>query len=102
MLADEVCSTEKMVQYCRTSPAREFIIVTEAGMLHRLQKECPDKRFSPGPTDSCHCNECSFMKKNTLEKCVAALENLEPEIVLDEEIRRRALVPIERMLALGR
>lgn len=102
MVADEVCSTEKMVQYCRTSPAPEFIIVTEAGMLHRLQKECPDKRFIPGPTDSCHCNECSFMKKNTLEKCVAALENLEPEIILDEDIRRRALVPIERMLALGR
>ena len=102
MMADEVCSTEKMVSYCRASAATEFIIVTEAGMLHRLEKELPDKTFIPGPTDSCHCNECSFMKKNTLEKCVAALENLQPEIILDEEIRRRALVPIERMLALGR
>jgi len=102
MMADEVCSTEKMVSYCRASAATEFIIVTEAGMLHRLEKELPDKTFIPGPTDSCHCNECSFMKKNTLEKCVAALENLQPEIILDEEIRRRALIPIERMLALGR
>jgi len=102
MMADEVCSTEKMVSYCRDSSAREFIIVTEAGMLHRMKKELPDKTFIAGPTDSCHCNECSFMKKNTLEKAVAALENLSPEIMLDEDTRRRALVPIERMLALGR
>ena len=102
MMADEVCSTEKMVGYCRKSPAKEFIVVTEAGMLHRLQKEVTGKTFIPGPTDSCHCNECSFMKKNTLEKAVAALENLSPEITLEEDIRRRALVPIERMLALGK
>ena len=102
MMADEVCSTEKMVSYCRDSSAREFIIVTEAGMLHRMKKELPDKTFIAGPTDSCHCNECSFMKKNTLEKAVAALENLSPEIMLDEDTRRRALIPIERMLALGR
>jgi quinolinate synthase len=102
MMADEVCSTEKMVGHCRSSPAKEFIVVTEAGMLHRLQKEVPGKTFIPGPTDSCHCNECSFMKKNTLEKAVAALENLSPEITLHEDIRRRALVPIERMLALGK
>ena len=102
IMADEVCSTEKMVAYCRDSDAQEFIIVTEAGMLHRLKRELPEKTFIPGPTDSCHCNECSFMKKNTLEKCVAALENLAPEIVLDEETRRRALVPIERMMALGK
>ena len=102
MMADEVCSTERMVAYCKNSPAPEFIIVTEAGMLHRLQKEVPNKVFIPGPTDSCHCNECSFMKKNTLEKAITALENLSPEIVLDEDIRKRALVPIERMLALGK
>jgi quinolinate synthase len=102
MMSDEVCSTEKMVSYCRNSPANEFIIVTEEGMLHRLKRELPDKVFIPGPTDSCHCNECSFMKKNTLEKAVAALENMAPEIILPEDIRRRALVPIERMMALGR
>ncbi len=102
MMADEVCSTEKMVGYCRQSPATEFIVVTEAGMLHRLKKEVSGKTFIPGPTDTCHCNECSFMKKNTLEKAVAALETLSPKITLDEDVRRRALVPIERMLALGR
>ena len=102
MLADEVCSTERMIRYCRTSPAKEFIIVTEVGMLHRLRKEVPGKIFIPGPTDTCNCSECPYMKKNTLENAVAALENLTPEIVLPEEIRHRALTPIERMLMIGR
>jgi len=101
-MADEVCSTEKMIAYCKASPANAFIIVTESGMLHRLSKEVPGKEFVAGPTDTCSCNECEFMKKNTLEKAIAALENLSPEIVLDEDIRRRAIVPIERMLALGK
>ena len=101
-MADEVCSTEKMIAYCKASPANAFIIVTESGMLHRLRKEVPGKEFIAGPTNTCSCNECEFMKKNTLEKAIAALENLSPEIVLDEDIRRRALVPIERMLALGK
>jgi quinolinate synthase len=101
-MADEVCSTEKMLAYCKSSPAKKFIIVTESGMLHRLQKELPGVEFLAGPTDTCSCNECEYMKKNTLEKCVAALENLSPEITVPEDIRRRALVPIERMLALGR
>src|SRR5436305_2671078 len=68
MLADEVCSTEKMVSYCKNSPAKEIIIATEAGMLHRLQRECPGKIFIPAPSDICRCNECKFMKMNTLEK----------------------------------
>ncbi len=102
MMADEVCSTENMVSYCRQSPAHEFIIVTESGMLHRLRREMPEKVFIPGPTDTCHCNDCTFMKKNTIEKCAAALENLAPVIEMDEALRRRALVPIERMLALGK
>jgi len=102
MLADEVCSTEKMISYCRTSPATEFIIVTEAGMLHRLRKEIPGKTFIPGPTDTCNCSECPYMKKNTLANTIAALENMAPEINLPEDIRRRALTPIERMLAIGR
>src|SRR3954449_1644217 len=102
MLADEVCSTEKMVTYCRQSPAREIIVVTEAGMLHRLKKEIPGKTFIPGPTDRCACAECRFMKMNTLQKAYDALLNLEPEITLPEEIRKRAEVPILRMLELSR
>ena len=102
MLADEVCSTEKMIGYCRTSPATEFIIATEVGMLHRLRKEVPGKTFIAGPTDTCNCSECPYMKKNTLANTLAALENMAPEITLPEDIRRRALVPIDRMLAIGR
>jgi len=102
LLADEVCSTEKMVAYCRESPAREIIIVTEAGMLHRLNKEIPGKLFIPGPTDNCFCGECRFMKMNTLEKAHAALLNMQPEIILPEAIRKRAAAPILRMLELSK
>jgi quinolinate synthase len=101
-MADEVCSTEKMLAYCKASPSKKFIIVTESGMLHRLKKELPNVEFIAGPTDTCSCNECEYMKKNTLEKCITALETLQPEITMDETIRQRALIPIERMLALGR
>src|SRR2546422_528999 len=61
LLADEVCSTEKMVTFCKESPAPEIIVVTEAGLLHRLRKEIPHKTFIPGPTDNCFCGECRFM-----------------------------------------
>jgi len=102
MLADEVCSTEKMIAFCKNSAAREVIIVTEAGILHRLKKEIPDKTFIPGPTDNCFCGECRFMKMNTLEKAYGALLNMEPEITLPESIRQCAELPILRMLELSR
>jgi quinolinate synthase len=102
LLADEVCSTEKMVGYCRDSPAQDIIIVTEAGMLHRLRKEVPGKNFIPGPTDRCACAECRFMKMNTLEKAHAALLNMQPEIILDEALRRRAEAPMLLMLELSK
>jgi quinolinate synthase len=102
ILADEVCSTEKMIGFCRESPAREIIVVTEAGMLHRLKKEVPGKLFIPGPTDNCFCGECRFMKMNTLEKAHAALLNMAPEIILPEAIRKRAEAPILRMLELSK
>jgi quinolinate synthase len=102
MLADEVCSTEKMVAFCKNSPAREIIVVTEAGMLHRLKKEIPDKTFIPGPTENCFCGECRYMKKNTLEKAYDALLNMEPEITLSESVRKSAELPILRMLELSK
>lgn len=98
LLADEVCSTEKMITYCKESPAEAFVIVTESGMLHRLRREIPGKTFIPGPTDQCACADCRFMKMNTLEKLHAALLNLEPEINIPEPIRARAELPIRRML----
>ncbi len=98
MLSDEVCSTEKMVQYCRDSKADAFIIVTESGMLHRLRRELPGKTFIPGPTDACACADCRYMKMNTLEKMVRALETLEPKIEMPADLMERARVPIQRML----
>jgi quinolinate synthase len=102
MLADEVCSTEKMVDWCRKSPATSFIIVTESGMLHRLQREVPGKTFIPGPTGHCACADCRYMKLNTLQKLHDCLLNLRPQVILPEEVRRRAEKPILRMLELSR
>ncbi|MGF1449495.1 MAG: quinolinate synthase NadA [Opitutales bacterium] len=97
-LADEVCSTEKMVHYCRDTDATDIIIVTETGMLNRLRREIPGKRFIAGPTERCNCNDCRFMKMNTLEKLRDCLQHLEPRIELPEAIRQRAYTPIKRML----
>lgn len=102
MLADEVCSTEKMISYCRDTEASAFIIVTESGMLHRLRREIPGKIFIPGPTDACACADCRYMKMNTLEKLHDCLLNLSPEILIPEDIRARAELPIRRMLELSR
>lgn len=101
ILADEVCSTEKMISYCRDHVSETFIIVTEEGMLHRLRRDLPNKTFIPGPTDHCACAECRFMKKNTLEKLYEALRDLKPEITMAESIRARAEVPLRRMLEIS-
>ena len=101
LLADEVCSTEKMVSFCRENPAKDFIIVTESGMLHRLRREVPDKNFIPGPTDHCACADCRYMKLNTLEKLRDCLANLEPQIHIPEETRAKAERSVRRMLELS-
>ncbi len=101
MLADEVCSTEKMVAWSRAQSAPAIIVATEAGMLHRLKKECPDKEFIPAPTDNCACNECRFMKMNTLEKLHDCMADLAPELHLPADIIDRARKPIERMLEIS-
>ncbi len=97
-LADEVCSTELMVKFAKTTPAERIIVMTESGMLHRLRRDVPDKTFIAGPTDSCACNDCRFMKMNTIEKVRDALKTMSPEIDVPEPIRSQALVPIQRML----
>lgn len=108
-LADSVCSTEKMITYCRASPAKRFIIVTESGIIHRMRKECPDKEFlcAPvfdamrAPTDPCHCSECKYMKRNTLEKLRDCMARRAPAVELPAELLTRARQPIERMLELS-
>ncbi len=108
-LADSVCSTEKMITYCKASPAKRFVIVTESGILHRMQKECPDKEFLCAPvfnvmklpTDGCRCSECKFMKMNTLEKVRDCMKNLAPRVELPEQVIQRARRPMERMLEIS-
>ena len=102
LLADEVCSTEKMVSYCKNSPAKAFVIVTEDGMLHRLRRECPEKVFISGPTDTCACSECRYMKRNTLEKLYLCLRDLKPEITMEETLRAKAEKSVRKMLELSR
>jgi quinolinate synthase len=97
-LADEVCSTELMVKFAKNSHAERIIVVTESGMLHRLRREVPHKTFIAGPTDTCACNDCRFMKMNTIEKVRDALKFMRPELDVPEPIRSAALVPIQRML----
>lgn len=96
--ADMVCSTEKMIGFCREASARQFIVVTETGMIHRLQREVPDKTFIAGPTDTCACNECRYMKMNTIEKLRDCLKTMSPRIEMPETIRLKAYAPIKRML----
>jgi quinolinate synthase len=102
LLADEVCSTERMIDFCRDSPCENIIVVTEANMLHRLRRDVPGKNLIAGPTDRCACAECRYMKMNTLEKLYLCLRDLSPAVELDEAMREAAKAPIMRMLELSK
>jgi quinolinate synthase len=98
-----------MIAYCKNDSAKRFVIVTESGIIHRMQKECPGKEFLCAPTfdvmrmpgDNCRCSECKYMKMNTLEKVRDCMKNLAPRIELPENILKRARLPIERMLEIS-
>jgi quinolinate synthase len=100
--ADYIGSTTGLLKYAQSSPAKQFIVVTESGILHAMRKAAPDKEFIPAPPDAnCACNDCPFMKKNSLEKVYLSLRDLEPRIEMPAELIARARLPIERMLALS-
>src|SRR5688572_28064146 len=98
-MSDYIGSTSAIIDYCVKSDAREFIIVTESGVQHSLNKLAPGKTFHFLKNEQCNCSECPYMKMNTLEKLRDSLDRLQPRVELDPEIMRRALLPIERMLA---
>ncbi len=102
-IADHVGSTSSILKYATQSNNKEFIVATEAGILHEMKKQNPDKVFIPAPPEdaSCACNECFYMKMNTLEKLYLCLENEEPEITVNEEVRARAVKSINRMLEIS-
>lgn len=99
-VADHVGSTSSILKYATVSENKKFIVATEAGILHQMQKENADKIFIPAPPEdsTCACNECFYMKMNTLEKLYLCLKNERPEIIVDEETRIKAVKPIEKML----
>jgi quinolinate synthase len=101
-MADYIGSTTGILKYAVTSPNKEFIVATEAGILHQMQKTAPDKTFIPAPPEaSCACNECPFMKKNSLEKVYLALRDLKPQIHMSEDLMNRARISINRMMELS-
>ena len=98
-MADFVGSTSAIIEWCDKSDAREFIVMTESGIRYSLEQLTPRKQFYFVANENCNCSECPYMKYNTLEKLRDALETLEPRVELDPELARRALRPLERMLA---
>ena len=101
-ISDYIGSTTELLRYTEHNPSNEFIIATEAGILHQMQKLNPTKIFIPGPNNTiCACNECPFMKLNTLEKIYITLKYELPEINLDKELIKKAIKPIKRMLDLS-
>jgi quinolinate synthase len=100
--AQFIGSTSKLLQYTQTSDRQVFIVVTEPGIIHQMEKAAPGKQFIPAPpTNNCACNECPHMRLNTLEKIYLAMQHRQPEITIPEEIRLAALQPMQRMLAMS-
>ena len=99
-MADFVGSTSAIIEWCAASDAAEFIVMTESGVNYSLTRLAPGKRFYYVANENCNCSECPYMKLNTLEKLRDCLERLEPRVEIAPEVMRRALVPLERMLAL--
>lgn len=100
--ADHVGSTSSIRRFAAESEAREFVVATESGILHQMQKDNPGKTFIPAPPDNgCACNDCPHMKLNTLEKLYLCLRHEAPELLMEEDLRVRALRPIERMLEMS-
>ncbi len=100
--ADFIGSTAALLKYSQQSPKNEFIVATEPGIIHQMQKQSPHKSFIPAPPiNNCNCNECPYMRLNTLEKLYWAMKNRTPEIVMSEDIRIAAARPIQRMLEMS-
>ena len=103
-LADVVGSTATLLKYAVKSDKNEFIVATESGIIHEMRKQCPQKTFIPAPPNdsTCACNECNFMRLNTLEKLYNCLKYEFPTIEVDEKIAKEAVKPIKKMLEISR
>ncbi|MEM9265878.1 MAG: quinolinate synthase NadA [Cyanobacteria bacterium P01_F01_bin.13] len=100
--ANYIGSTTALLKYVESSTTEQFIVVTESGIIHQMEKQIPNKLFIPAPPDAnCQCNECPHMRLNTLEKLYLSMKNSSPEITLPPDIQKKALAPIQRMLAMS-
>ena len=104
--ADKIGSTKALLDFAISSSQKRFIVVTESGILHEMQKACPDKEFIPVPPEAtetigCHCNECEYMRLNTLEELLACLQGEQREIIVEPSLAEKDLLPIERMLRMS-
>lgn len=102
-MADKVGSTAGLLKYAMASDKKDFIVATESGILYEMKKQCPEKNFIPAPPEdsTCACNECNFMRLNTLEKLYNTLKYEWPEVKVEESIARKAILPIQRMLEIS-
>lgn len=103
MFSHFIGSTSRLLKYVQEDSAKQFIVATEAGIIHQMKKAAPDKEYIPAlpNDDACSCNECPYMKMNTMEKLYLCMKNQYPQIVMDEDLRKKALIPIERMLEMS-
>lgn len=104
LLAKHIGSTSSLLNYVQESPAKKFIVATESGILHQMKKACPDKIFIPAPGNdsTCACNDCSYMKLNSLQKLYICMKHEQPEVVLSADVIEKAKIPIIRMLEISK
>ena len=103
LLADHIGSTTSLLKHVQKSNSTKFIVATESGIFHQMKKACPDKTFIPAPAidSTCGCNDCSYMKLNSLQKLYICMKYERPEVTLPEEVVRKAQIPIRRMLEIS-
>ncbi|RIH66316.1 quinolinate synthase NadA [Mariniphaga sediminis] len=104
LLARHIGSTTSLLNYTKSSPARKFIVATESGILHQMKKACPDKLFIPAPSvdSTCGCNDCTYMKLNSMQKLYTCMKHEQPEVTLPRDVIEKARIPIERMLEISK
>lgn len=104
LLAKHIGSTTSLLKYVQKSDKKKFIVATESGILHQMTKACPDKTFIPAPSvdSTCGCNDCSYMKLNSLQKLYICMKHEQPEVTLAKDVIEKARIPIQRMLEISK
>ncbi len=103
MRSDYIGSTSRLLNFIKEDSSKRYIVATETGIIHQMKKAAPEKEFIPAPSEdeACSCNDCPYMKLNTMEKLYLCMKNKYPQIILDEGLRNKALLPIEKMISMS-